>query len=57
MLVYLKVTRSFCPCPCTDAREIMCGDINLCDSCNRGFGAVDFYSWLPAPKAQNIVAS
>ena len=21
---------------------------------NQGFGAVDFYSWLPAPKAQNI---
>ena len=23
----------------------------------QGFGAVDYYSWLPAPKTQNIVAS
>jgi hypothetical protein len=23
----------------------------------QGFGFVDFYSWLSAPKAQNIVAS
>ena len=22
---------------------------------NKGFGAVNFYSWLPAPKAQNVL--